>query len=81
MILKSVRAVNRTAGTWTEDTGNLRNNPGSQDITLEDFCITGQGVDTFLDTCATRVVQTDNGSTHLHGLIHYFTDLHGQCFG
>ena len=34
-----------------------------------------KGVDTFLDTCTTRVVDTDTRSTHLHGLVHYLTDL------
>ena len=31
------RGINGTAGARAEDTGNLRNHSGCQDITLEDF--------------------------------------------
>ena len=69
------RRINSTAGTRTEDTGNLRNDTRSEDIALEDFCVTCQSVNTFLDTCTARVIDTDTRSTHLHCLIHNLTDL------
>ena len=69
------RRINSTAGTRTEDTGNLRNDTRSEDIALEDFCVTCQSVNTFLDTCTARGIDTDTRSTHLHCLIHNLTDL------
>ena len=42
---------------------------------LDEGCITSQGIDTLLNTCTTRVVQSDAGSSHLHGHIHHLTDL------
>ena len=72
------RRINGSTGARAEDTGNLGNNTGSQDVTLENLSVSCQGIYSFLDTSSTGVVQTDNGSAHLHGLIHYFTDLHSQ---
>ena len=56
-------AVNGTTSAGAEDNGNLRNNARSKDITLEDLCVTCQCASTFLNTCATRVVQTDDRCT------------------
>ncbi len=71
--------INGTAGAGTENSRNLGNYTGSEDIALENLGIAGQCVDAFLDTGATRVVKTDYGSSHLHGHIHDFADF--QCHG
>ena len=72
-------AIDSTTGAWTENCRNLRNNAGSEDVALENFRISGKGVDTLLDTCATRVVKTDDGCPHLHGEIHDLADLQCHC--
>ena len=74
------RRINRTTRTRTEDTRNLRNNTRSEDVTLENLSITRQRIDTFLNTCATRVIDTDTRSTHLHGHIHHLTNLERHGF-
>ena len=68
-----------TAGAGAEDSGNLGDNARCHDVALENFSITCQSVDAFLDTCATRVVKTDYGCAHLHGHIHNLANLQGHC--
>ena len=72
--------VHRAAGARAENAGNLRNHAGGHDVTLENFGITGKGVDAFLNTCAARVVESDYGCAHLHGHIHYLAYLQSHCF-
>ena len=72
------RGIYRSACTRTENAGNLRNHTGCLDVTLEDIGITAQSVDTFLDTCAARIIDTDTRRTHFHGLIHHLTDFLGH---
>ena len=67
--------VHSTASAGTEDTRNLGDYTRGQDVALEDLGVASQGVDTFLNTCTTRVIDTDHGSTHLHGHIHHLADL------
>ena len=81
-------AVNGTSGAGTHNGGNLRNHTAGHDVALENLAIAGQCVDTFLQTGTTRVVQTDYGSTHLHGDVHNLANLAGQhltqrtcCYG
>ena len=69
------RRINGTTGTRTGNHRNLRNHTRSKDVALEDLCISSQCVDTFLDTSTTRVVDTDNGRTHLHAEVHHLADL------
>ena len=71
--------VDSTAGARTEDSGNLWNHARCEDIALEDLSIASEGVDAFLDTCATRVVDADDGCAHLHTHVHYLADL--LCHG
>ena len=59
----------------------MRNHAGGEDVALEDFGIAGQAVDTLLDTGTARIVEADDGSTHLHGLVKHFADLVGDGFG
>ena len=68
-------AIDGATGTGTEDTANLRNHTAGHDVTLEDFRVTGQSVDALLNASATRVIQTDDGSTHLHGVVHHLANL------
>ena len=67
--------VYSTAGAGTEDGRNLGNYARGHDVALENLGITGKSVDTFLNTCAARVVETDYRSAHLHGHIHHFADF------
>ena len=71
------RAVNSTTGARTEDDTYLGYDTRSEDVTLENLCITSQGASTFLDTRTTRVVQTDDRGTQFHGLVHHVANL--QC--
>ena len=75
------RRVNGATGTRTENTGNLRNDTRSKYVTLEDFSVASQGINTFLNTCTARVVDTDTRSTHFHGLVHNLTDFQRHGFG
>ncbi len=72
--------VDRAAGTGAENSGDLGDHAGCHDVALEDFSVTCQCVDTFLDACAAGVVETDDGSTHLHGHVHYFAYFQGHGF-
>ncbi len=51
----------------------------SEDVALEYLGISAKGVDAFLYTCASRVVEADDGSAHLHGHIHDFADFQSHC--
>ena len=75
------RRIYGTTGAGTEDSRNLGNHTRSHDVTLENLGITGQGVDTLLDTGTTRVVEADTGRTHLHGHIHDLADFQGHRLG
>ena len=74
------RRIYGATGTRTKDSGNLRDNAGSENITLENFRITCQSVDTFLNTCTTWVIDTDTGSSHFHCLIHDLANLQRHGF-
>ncbi len=73
--------VNRTAGARAEDCGDLRNHARGEDVALKDLGVAGQGVHTFLDTGAARVVEADARGTVLHGHVHHLADLLGQGLG
>ena len=67
--------VNSTTCARTKNQRNLGNNTARHNVALENLCVTCQSVHTLLDTCTTRVVQTDNGSTIAHSHIHNFANL------
>ena len=69
------RRVHSATCAGAEDARDLRDDTRSQDVTLEDFRVSGQSVNAFLNTCATRVVDADAGCTHHHGLVHDLADL------
>ena len=58
-----------------KEVAELKNDTRSEDVALEDLTITCECADTFLDTCTTRVVHTDDRCTHGHSHIHYLTNL------
>ena len=53
----------------------MRNHTGGKSVTLENLRVTSQGVATFLNTSTAGIVQTDDGSTHVHSLVHHLADL------
>ena len=69
------RAIYCSTGTRTKDHTNLRNNTRGQNVTLEDLGIAGQRTCSLLNTCSTRVVQTDDRRSEFHGLIHHIANL------
>ena len=73
--------IHGTTGARATDTGDLGHHTRGFNVALEDVGKTGQCIDAFLDARATRVVESDAGSTHLHGQILHFADLLGHRFG
>ena len=69
------RAVHCSTRARAEDNTDLRYDTGSQNITLEDLCITCQRTRSFLDTRTTGVIKSNDRSTEFHGLVHDITDL------
>ena len=69
--------VHGTTSARTHDQGDLGNHTGGKGVTLENLRVTSQGVATFLDTSTAGIVQTDDGSTHVHSLVHHLADLLG----
>ena len=72
------RRIHRAARAWPHDHGNLGDNARGHDISLKDIGIPGQGINAFLDTGTARVIEADNRSADLHGMIHYLADLTGM---
>ena len=75
------RRIDRPTRTRTHDGTDLRDDTGSQRITQEYLRITGQRTDSLLNTGSSRIVQPDDGCSHLHSHIHHFTNLPGIRFG
>ena len=69
------RAIYCSTRARTEDYRDLRHYAGSQNITLENLCISRECASTFLDTRATRVIETDDRRTEFHSLIHDIANL------
>ena len=76
--IRQGRRIYGTARTRPENTGNLGNHTRCLNVTLEDIGITTQGVDTFLNTCSARIIDTDTRCPHFHGLVHHLTDFLGH---
>ena len=73
--------VHSTSSAGSHDQGDLGDHSGRQSVALEDLRVSGQRVATLLNTGTARVVQTDDGSTHVHGLVHDLADLLGVGAG
>ena len=69
------RRINRTSGTWAHDRTNLRNHSGCHRVAQEYLGISGQRTYPFLNSCTARVVQSDDGCSHLHSHVHHFTNF------
>ncbi len=69
--------VASSTGTRAENGGNLWNHTTCHRILIEDIRITGKAFDTFLNTSAARIVQSDNRSTILQGKLLHFHNLPG----
>ena len=69
------RGVHSTTSARTHDQGDLGNDTGGKGVALENLRVSSQGVATFLNTGTARIVQTDDGSTDVHSLIHDLADL------
>ena len=74
-------AVDATSGAGAADAANLRYDARSLDVALEDVGKSCQTVDAFLYTCATGVVESDDGGAHLEGEILHLADFLGHGFG
>ena len=78
--VRDSRAVYSTASAGPHDNGNLRDNAGSSRVAEEDTAVTGQSIYSFLNARTTGIVNTDTGSTHLHGQIHDLPNLMCMLF-
>ena len=58
----------------------MRDDTTAHHIAVEDLGVATETHHTLLDTCATRVVDTDAGYTHAQGEIHHLADLLGKHF-
>ena len=61
--IRQCRWITGTAGTWTQNSWDLRDHPGSNRILIENRSISWQTADTFLNTGTSRVIQSNNRST------------------
>ena len=74
------RRIDGATGAGAHDQRDLRHHARGHHIALEHFGIAGQRGDTFLNARTTGIIQTDDGSAHLQGVIHDLTDLLGVSF-
>ena len=74
------RRINGAAGAGAEHRRDLRNYTGSKRIAKEDLRVAAERDDAFLDTRATRVVETDDRRAVANGEIHDLHDLLGERF-
>ena len=74
------RAVYSAASRRTHDSGDLRNYAGCNSVFKEDFAVTSQSVNCFLDTSTAGIVQANKRSTHFQGQALYFYDFSSMHF-
>ena len=74
------RRVHGAASARSHDYGNLGNNAGCQSVFVEDFAISCQSVNRFLNTSAAGIVDANDRSSHFQGQIQHFTDFSGMHF-
>jgi len=72
--------VGGTTGAGSHDHADLRDNPGVLGVAPEDFGISAQAANTFLDARPTGVNQANNGSAVAHRQVHHLADLVGLHF-
>ena len=71
------RRVACPTGTRTQNSGYLRNDTRRNGVLIEDGGIACQAVHTFLDACAARIVEGNDGSTVLQGKLLHLYNLCG----
>ena len=69
------RRINGTTGTRSHDRANLWNHSGCHRIAQEYLGISGQRTYSFLNSCASRVIQSDDRRSHLHSHVHHLANL------
>ena len=73
--------IYRTAGAGTHNAADLRDHSAGKDVALEDFPVTGQGVDAFLDAGTARIIEADAGSPVAKGHVLHLADLLAHRLG
>ena len=73
------RRIHRTTCTWAHDHRDLWNNARGLNVPLKDFAISRKAVNALLNTCATRIVQTDHRCAIFDGHVHNFANLLRMC--
>ncbi len=73
--------IHGTTCAGAHDHGDLRHHAGSQHVALKHIGITTKRSHTFLNTCATGVVETDHRGAYLHRMIHDLANLLRMRFG
>ncbi len=73
------RRIDRPPGAGSHDRRDLGDDPRGQDVPQEDIGIAGEGVHPLLDPGAPRIVEADEGHTHLDRQVHDLADL--LCVG
>ncbi len=69
------RRVHGAARAWTHDHGDLRDDPGRQDVAREDPRVARERRHALLDARAAGVVEADDRCAHLHRQVHDLADL------
>ena len=69
------RAIYCSTRARAENNRYLRHNAGSENVTFKNLCVTCERASTFLNTCATRVIQTDDRCAEFHSLVHDVANL------
>ena len=72
------RRINGATCTRPQNQRDLRNYARGYRVAVKNFSITGQGTDTFLNTCATGIVDSDDRALHFQGVVHDFGNLAGM---
>src|SRR5262249_31388070 len=67
--------INSATRARPHDAADLRHDAACESIPQEDVCVTAKTYDSFLNSRAPRIVQTDNRSTHFHREVHHFADF------
>src|ERR1700738_2861162 len=73
--------IDGAARARAHDGADLRDDAAGQRVAQKNISIAGKRGDTFLDTRAAGIVQTNHGSTHAHGRIHNFANFQRVGFG
>ena len=71
------RAVNRAARARPHDDGELRYHPGGLDVAVEYLGVAAEAYHPFLDACAARILEADNGHAVLERQVHHLADFLG----